>query len=287
MYFISAINSRYYSSFALLYQYRRQIDTHFLICSSDKETLQYAHSFLQTQKQMRDEGEIGYKTLLYPYDPDSFSSVQECFESIANVCSHAYDRIYLDGSGLFAPVLAQISAKILPKGGRVLGYDEYDNKVHILSHSALFIREGIESLDIKNHLRYKGYRILGHYKKYDLFSRKRTVLKLARDLSEFKQFAKHFPSFDKQRFARFNSILQDMDLDDVNATNYVRGVVFEEYIFHLIYDHLDVDDIMCGVTVEFETGHINEFDILLMKNNHLHAIECKFANNLNIENSVY
>jgi len=106
-------------------------------------------------------------------------------------------------------------------------------------------------------------------------------------LKVYKQFAKHFPIYDKQKFARFNSILQNFEMDEKSATNYVRGVVFEEYIYHLINDNLDVDDIMCGVTVEFDDGHVNEFDILLMKNNHLHAIECKFANNINAENTIY
>ena len=63
--------------------------------------------------------------------------------------------------------------------------------------------------------------------------------------------------------------------------------MFEEYIYHLIVDNFDFDDVMTGALVEIDEGIRNEFDILMIKNNHLHTIECKLVNGLDGEHFVY
>lgn len=61
--------------------------------------------------------------------------------------------------------------------------------------------------------------------------------------------------------------------------------MFEYYVYNLIKD-LEYDDIALGVKVEdiyANTAFENEFDILVMKNNHLHMIECKARDDYNEE----
>ena len=53
---------------------------------------------------------------------------------------------------------------------------------------------------------------------------------------------------------------------------------------------MDYDDIEIGMEVfkQYKNSSIkNEFDILIMKNNHLHMIECKFKNSIKIDELVY
>jgi hypothetical protein len=44
---------------------------------------------------------------------------------------------------------------------------------------------------------------------------------------------------------------------------------------------------MTGVRIEVEEGVQNELDILMIKDNHLHTIECKLVNGLDGEHFVY
>jgi hypothetical protein len=44
---------------------------------------------------------------------------------------------------------------------------------------------------------------------------------------------------------------------------------------------------MTGVLIEVEEGVQNELDILMIKDNHLHTIECKLVNGLDGEHFVY
>jgi hypothetical protein len=44
---------------------------------------------------------------------------------------------------------------------------------------------------------------------------------------------------------------------------------------------------MTGVLIEVEEGVQNELDILMIKENHLHTIECKLVNGLDSEHFVY
>ncbi|MFW2525408.1 Card1-like endonuclease domain-containing protein [Aliarcobacter butzleri] len=72
-----------------------------------------------------------------------------------------------------------------------------------------------------------------------------------------------------------------------NKEQFVKGSIFEEYIYWLIKDNFDVDDIMTGVIVQFDKDVNNEIDILIMKDNHLHTIECKFTDNFKTSEYLY
>jgi hypothetical protein len=71
---------------------------------------------------------------------------------------------------------------------------------------------------------------------------------------------------------------------------FITGGLFEYYIYLKLKD-LDFDDIQIGVTVRKylnKTDYIpNEFDILIMKDNHLHMIECKYSKRVELDGLVY
>lgn len=72
-----------------------------------------------------------------------------------------------------------------------------------------------------------------------------------------------------------------------NSEQFIKGGIFEEYIYWLIKDNFDLDDIMTGVTIQFDKDVNNEIDILIMKENHLHTIECKFTDNFKTSEYLY
>ena len=54
-----------------------------------------------------------------------------------------------------------------------------------------------------------------------------------------------------------------------------------------IHYNFDFDHVMFNVKVEFAPALQNEFDILMMKDNHLHVIECKLRKSVLGEDYVY
>ncbi len=68
---------------------------------------------------------------------------------------------------------------------------------------------------------------------------------------------------------------------------FIQGTIFEEYIYWLIVDNFNFDHVMFNVKVEFAPALQNEFDILMMKDNHLHVIECKLRKSVQGEDFVY
>ncbi|MGM0622797.1 MAG: Card1-like endonuclease domain-containing protein [Campylobacterota bacterium] len=287
MVLVSLMGDFNYSSAPILYRYKDTITKHIILSHCDSRSSAKVKKLIKGEKQLKKIETLQYKIISLKFDKTDAKSIKRCYKQLVAHAKTSFSNIYFNTTDGLSTVAIMLSQKLMKKGAKVVSYDSYENAIYILTKSDLNVVSVEESISIKKHLQLRGYRVLSYYHKYDLLKRKRLVLKLAKDLRYYKEFAKHFPIYDKQKFARFNSILQNLELDEKSATNFVRGVVFEEYIYHLIYDNLDVDDIMCGVTVEFDDGHVNEFDILIMKDNHLHTIECKFANNINADNTVY
>ena len=83
------------------------------------------------------------------------------------------------------------------------------------------------------------------------------------NLSRFLKYIK-FESAEK-------GILRHDELD------YLTGGWFEEYVYHLIKENIDPDDMAIGVHIDgcTEIRHNNELDVSFIKNNQLYVIECK------------
>jgi hypothetical protein len=287
MVLVSLVGDYDFATSPILYQYKNDIVKHILIADNGTRTDKKLRRILKGEKHLKKSEKLKYKLISLRFNKSDFKSIKNCYKQILMHAKCDISDIYFNATDGLTTVAMVIGQKLLKKGATVLAYDSYENRLHRLKRDFLTSEPITENLNIKNHLALRGYKILSYYHRFDMIKRKRFVLKLAKDLRIYKEFAKHFPIYDRTKFSRFNSILQNFDMDEKSATNFIRGVVFEEYIYHLVNDNLKVDDIMCGVTIEFDDGHVNEFDILIMKDNHLHTIECKFANNINAENSVY
>ena len=83
------------------------------------------------------------------------------------------------------------------------------------------------------------------------------------NLSKFLNYIKFTPSE--------KGILQHHELE------YLTGGWFEEYVFYLIKNNINPDDIAIGVHIDgcTEIKHNNELDVCFIKNNQLFVIECK------------
>ena len=62
-----------------------------------------------------------------------------------------------------------------------------------------------------------------------------------------------------------------------NEIDYLTGGWFEEYVYHLVKENVNPDDIAIGVHIDgcTEIRHNNELDVSFIKDNQLYVIECK------------
>jgi hypothetical protein len=83
------------------------------------------------------------------------------------------------------------------------------------------------------------------------------------NLSKFLNYIKFTPSE--------KGVLQHHELE------YLTGGWFEEYVYYLIKNNINPDDIAIGVHIDgcTEIKHNNELDVCFIKNNQLFVIECK------------
>ena len=122
----------------------------------------------------------------------------------------------------------------------------------------------------------------------ELHQRKKTIFNLVKNLARYKEFTTLIQNNKASNLAVYNDYKELLEnINMIDNKGFIQGTVFEEYIYHLIKDNFDFDDVWTGVKVEYDDSVENEFDILMIKDNHLHTIECKLVNGLNGEHFVY
>jgi hypothetical protein len=133
-------------------------------------------------------------------------------------------------------------------------------------------------------------------KNFALRHQKAIIRLFEQNHQEFKNFANHVmkdiePSL--KNFSNIAKLIKSIGLNNKNLKEnqmLITGGLFEYYIFLKIKD-LNHDDIEIGVSVKQYYNEINfipnEFDILIMRDNHLHMIECKFTKNVSLDALVY
>ncbi len=87
---------------------------------------------------------------------------------------------------------------------------------------------------------------------------------------------------EKIRFPNLNNRLSSTEIE------YLTGGWFEEYVFHLIKERVEPDDIALGVFIKQSSEtNINDLDVVFTKGNKLFVVECKTAiSKLQIEGKV-
>jgi hypothetical protein len=111
---------------------------------------------------------------------------------------------------------------------------------------------------------------------------------LCKNLSKFKAFTTELQRTNINNIEGYTNYKETLkSIGKYSEQTFIQGTVFEEYIYHLIVDNFEFDDVMTGVLIEVEEGVQNELDILMIKDNHLHTIECKLVNGLDGEHFVY
>lgn len=285
---ISIIGDFHSSILPISYEFRKRLRTHIIVYDGAKCDVANAKRIVRGQREFLDSHvEVDYSVLEYKIDEDSYESILGCL-SFAMEKAEDVKNVYLNSTDGLTSVAIVLASKLLHAGANVLAYDRYANSYNLHTCNGMHKKKIAECMDIKTHLQLKGYKLLNYTDPKELAKRKETIKALCKNLRGFKTFTfklQHTSIYDINGYISYKNRLESIGkLDD---KTFIQGRVFEEYIYHLIVDNFDFDDVMTGVLIEIEEGIRNEIDILMIKDNHLHTIECKLVSGLDGEHFVY
>jgi len=286
MVLVSLLGDFHSSILPIFFEFKDKLDKHILVYDESRYDKEKFARILNGQKSYLDQ-KNSFELIPMKIDEDNYESILQAYVKITSSTKNRKE-LYLNTTDGLSSVAIVLSNKLLANGAKVLSYDKYSNMYYIYKSDGMDRFQITNNLDIKNHLKLIGYKVLDFTEKRELDKRKDVILELTSDLADYKSFVdllQNSSIHSVSGYGKYKSLLES--IDKLNDRFFIQGTVFEEYIYHLINDKCDTDDVMTGVKVEFNTDFMNELDILMIKNNHLHTIECKLVNSLDGEHYVY
>jgi hypothetical protein len=288
MILISLLGNYDSSIFPILFEFKNQIKKHIIIHDDSEFETHKVEKIMHSQIQFKEFFSLSYENHSIRIDEDSYEEVIKCYEKIIDLCKSDFKNIYFNGTGGLVSSTIILSNKLLENGSHFIAYDIYDNGYNIVSKNSMEKKKITQNKDIYTHFLLKGYTILSIGNKIEAFKRKNTVLKICEDLSSLQDFATQIQNKSYEHIKGFSNIKELLfKIDKLEDKMFIQGTIFEEYIYWLIEDNFNFDQVMFNVKVEFAPALLNEFDILMIKDNHLHAIECKLRKSVPGEQYIY
>ena len=259
MVLVSIVGDFYSSILPIFYEFKDKITEHIIIYDDFKNDTIAAKKIKKGTYRFIERYKLPIKTTLHKIDEDEFGHLTKIIPIIENLINTPKE-LYINVTDGLTNIAIILSNHFRPKGAQILTYDRYDNEYNILTSNSMQTHKLSQSIPIEDHLLLKNVEIVQKSSIQD-------AQKFEEDINLF--FEKY--EADKK--------LAQKSITDPFFHKTSQGTLYEYYIYNLV-KRLNVDDILLGVKVRDyrEEGLYleNEFDILIMKNNHLHMIECKF-----------
>ena len=269
---VSIVGDFHSSILPLFYHFSQDISKHVIIYDDFRRDVTQAQKIIKGTQAYIQKHQLDITTYTLEVDEDSFGSIWAIIDKLLEIESDPKELLINATDGL-ANIALMLSHKLLDKGIRFLIYDRFDNSYNILSKDAMLSISINDSISIEEHFLLKNIDIIALQDTHDAHTYEREIAEL-------------FEVYDgkKSRYQKRSAEANEM----INTTQ--TGFLYEYYIYNLLR-HLNHDDIRLGVAISdtyTQNSSINnELDILIMKNNHLHMIECKFRDDLKKVDLIY
>ena len=289
----------------LLYAYKDQIKHHVLLCDDDPLNHERAKSLQKGMQKFSAKHSLAWYTKIITIDEDNASDIKEA----AKKQFYYEGELWLNVTDGYPAITILLSDLIRKEGGKVLSYDHFDNDLHIIEPDG-----SMETKPLATKMDLDSYMMLLNYKmkkknKNDLMPRKKYIINLYKDEKKFVKVRKallnlYHGDIYHYDFSNFTKVLENLRaLDAINENNnittatkqIVEGDLLEEYLFWLC-ETLNFDDIALSAEIDFDDEKkeasqyrrvTNEFDILMINNNRIYTVECKFKNDLQGRDMIY
>lgn len=294
MVLVSVLGDFHSSILPIIYNFKDDISTHILIYDDFKRDVAKANEIKKGIKRFKKKYAYDYTLLEYIVNEDSYEALNDCSKFILSNSKFPED-IFINTTDGFSTLTTVLNHKLFDLGVNFLAYDMYDNEYNILNNESLTKYKLENNLNIQDHFLLKGYETEAKEFKSFAHTHEDTIkLIFEKYHDKFNKYVK-LPREDKKLVinlpdGKIKELFIKLGLKDLPAHDaLLTGGLFEYYIYNLLKD-LEYDDIEVGLIVNRmsdESKVPNEFDILIMKNNHLHTIECKYRQYVNKNDLIY
>lgn len=235
---------------------------------------------------------------------------------------HKTDRVVINLTGGTKLMSISLNSALLWEGNKNnhfgLYVDEVSNQGLVISHPdksnlkdmpAVF-EFNPENLQLNDYLKLHGYRIETEQSPQDCFNLPKLTEELIRSTTLKEELSALNHDITKATFKNKNlcqiplnynneknclhliELLEEHQLvslegtelriESIKARDYIMGGWLEEYVYFMVYDLEDVQDVRLNIQIKHDWDsnihQPNEIDVAFMRNNTLHLIECKTIN---------
>lgn len=287
MLLVSILGDFHSSIIPVFYEMKEDIKKHIIIYDDSKIEERNINKIIIGQKVISKKYNLDFEIITLKIDEDNHSEIIACYNHIIRQSNREYEKIYINGTDGLVSSIVIFANKLINLGANFIAYDKFDNQYNLITKDSMCKITLKNNSNIKDHLIQKGYKLEQYPNENELNFRKKSIYKICNDLKRVQEFANVLQQRKIDDIEGFTNIKNELKKIDKLNVSFVQGTIFEEYIYWLIKDNLDFDDVMVGVKVQINENLYNEFDILMIKDNHLHTIECKLRKKVDGENLVY
>jgi len=289
----------------VLYLYKTMMENHILLCDDDEANFARAKNLKKGMQSFSKQENLGWDIKVVSVNEDSASQI----ESVTKEHCKKEEEIWLNATDGYPSMTILLSNLLRRRGGKTISYDHFDNDLHIIeADGSMKTIVMPSSMNLKSYLTLLNFKIIKKPNKESLESRETYILKLYEDEPSYikvkdalvKQMHDARYRFDFSSHAHTLEILKTLNIVNKNhrlirsQQKALQGDILEEYLYWLCLP-LNADDTMVSVQVDFEGRDkgdtlpkvFNEFDVLMIHNNRICAIECKLSNGLKGLDVVY
>lgn len=279
----------------VFFEFKHEITHHLLIHGVNDRERQSAVRITSGLNAVRAKYRLKCTLREMQVDTNNLKGIYALINEIINVSPP--DHLLVNVSDGIANLVIVLSKETLDAGAQLLIYDRYENTITKLTSNGMSKHNIKHNMKIEDHIISKGYTLIEARYVNDLYNRKVYIERITKNFETFQHFRRRImleKSIDQERYEAVIEPLLKMGVLARNGKildmNYILGGLFEDIIYFLVAS-LNFDDILSGVKVSYHTvDNIfvqNEFDILMIKSNHLYIIECKFRDRVDGENLIY
>lgn len=252
---VSIVGDFHSNILPLFYHFKDEIKNHIIIYDDFKHDTLQAQKLILGTKQFIEQNNLDIQTFTKQIDEDDYKGLKSLSEYILGFKDEENGVLINITDGL-ANITFTLTNELREEGVKFLAYDRFDNTYSSLHTEGMSVPMAVTSMSIEEHFLLKNVRI----------SARGSIEPALEHEEEIREL---FEEHDGVKWQ------QNSQNDFIQKTQ--SGFLFEYYVYNLV-KNLEYDDIALGIKVEdiySNTAFENEFDILIMKNNHLHMIECK------------
>jgi hypothetical protein len=292
MILVSILGDFHSSIFPIYNEFKYKISTHILVHDDALGEKMKHKQVIKSLEMFNKKHSLNIKTQEHIIDEDSLVSITNLVEKLKTI-SNEWSEVYINSTDGLSNIGIVLAHKTLEYGVKIISYDMHENSYNITTKDSMQNFKLNSHLKIKDHLLLKGLEIESLEDKEFAHEHEALIRALfdnyRHEFNDMKKDIFH-RTIKQHKYPRAYQIIQNLKLDFIKNSKDITGGLFEFYVYLLIKD-LGFDDIEIGVKVNqyfSQNSSIpNEFDILAMKDNHLHIIECKFSKNDKLGELVY